>query len=81
MRIIDDKWINLYRKNILENSNVKRKESNLTLPIDNGNKIYWSKKDIKEILPMNNVIKKIEIMVNDPKIPRIILLISKLKIK
>ena len=29
----------------------------------------------------SQVIKKIEIIVNDPKIPRIILLISKLKIK
>ena len=42
MRIIDDKWINLYRKTILENSNGKRKYSYLVLPIDNGNEIYWS---------------------------------------
>ena len=42
MRIIDDKWINLYRKSSLENSNGKRKYSYLVLPIDNGNEIYWS---------------------------------------
>ena len=42
MSIIDDKWINLYRKTILENSNGKRKCSYLIIPIDNGNEMYWS---------------------------------------
>ena len=69
MRIIDDKWINLYRKNILENSKGKRKCSNLILPIVSGNKIYWSKKDISEMLLRNSVTKKTEIMVIDPKNP------------
>ena len=38
--MIEDKWISLNRKNILENSSGKRKCSYLTLPIDNGNEIY-----------------------------------------
>ena len=56
-RIIEDKWISLNLKNILENSSGKRKYSYLILPIDNGNKIYWSRKDVREILLMIAIIK------------------------
>ena len=42
IRMIDDKRISLNRKTILENYKGKRKYSYLSLPIDNGNEIYWS---------------------------------------
>ena len=81
IRINDDRWINLNLKNILENSNGKRKYSYRIFPIDKGNKIYCSKKDTREIFPINSIIKKIEIITMDPNNPQTILLILKLKIK
>ena len=79
-RINEDKWINLKRKNILLNSNGKR-NSNLFSPTDKGNKIYCSKKDNNEILPIFKITKKIKIKTNEPIMPRIIFPKLKLKVK
>ena len=76
----EDKCINLKRKIILLNSSGKR-NSNLFSPIDNGNKIYCSKKDRRGILAINRVNKKIVIIIINPRIPKIIFLILKLKTK
>ena len=80
-RINVEKCINLNLKNILENSSGKRKWSYLIFPIDNGNKIYCSKKEVKEILLANPIKKKNRIIVVDPNTPQIIFLMSKLKAK
>ena len=81
INIIDDKCINLKRKIILENSNGKRKYLYLISPIDSGNKIYWSIKDVMDIFPNNNIIKKRDMITREPKAPYKILLKSKLNEK
>ena len=78
--VTEKKWINLKRKITLLNSSGKI-NSSLLSPIDSGNKIYCSKKDMKEIFAISKVIKKIDKKTIVPNIPQIIFLILKLKRK
>ena len=80
IRIKEKRWINLKRKIILLNSNGKI-NSSLLSPTESGNKIYCSKKDMREIFAISIVIKKIDKKTIVPDIPQTIFFILKLKKK
>ena len=75
-------WIIPLKVNLLlMDTNAPSDPLYLSAPIVKGNKIYCSKKDTREILPINRIVKKIEIIAMDPNNPQTILLILKLKTK